>query len=74
MVDDLIALHLHTGMTMDEVVFLLGRHDPDPYFMPDEWIYCLGTQRNSIIPLDNEWLLLTFDEMASVSSFELVTD
>lgn len=75
MVDDLLAHHLHAGLTKDEVLALIGPKDENPrYKGPDSgaWIYGLGAQRG--MPVDDEWLFVTFDTSERMSSAVLRTD
>lgn len=75
MVDDLLAQHLRPGLSKDDVLGLLGPRDEKPSLRVPEreaWIYVLGAQRG--IPVDDEWLVITFDGQERVSAVSLRVD
>jgi hypothetical protein len=73
MVDDLLEKKLKLGMPMNEVHWLIGPPDVDPYFKPGDWTYFLGRERG-MFAIDNEWLSIEFDELGCVSQVRLATD
>jgi hypothetical protein len=75
MVDDLLARHLHAGLSQDEVLRILGPSEPDPYFKspdPEAWIYWLGAERG--VGVDSEWLFVSFDGQGNLRRAFLATD
>jgi SmpA / OmlA family len=73
MVDDLLAHSLKVGMPMNEVRWLIGPPDRNPYYAPGDWTYRLGDERG-MISVDSEWLAVDFDEQGRVRKVELCTD
>ncbi|MGP7816764.1 hypothetical protein [Niallia sp. 01092] len=74
MVDDLLNEYELIGMTKKEVSTLLGPTEADDYFKEENNIvYYLGNER-SLISIDSEWLVITFDENKKVVKYEVVTD
>jgi outer membrane protein assembly factor BamE (lipoprotein component of BamABCDE complex) len=75
MIEDLLDNHELDGsrMSQEQVVALLGPPDPDPYFTPSDWVYCLGPQRSGL-PIDNDWLTFVFDQDARVERVYIATD
>lgn len=74
MVDDLLATHLHVGMTRDDVLALLGPDDETAPFPRGAAasVYWLGAERG--FPVDSEWLLLDFDAGSKLARARLATD
>ncbi len=73
-VDDLLANYPLIGMTEQEILDLLGKHDNSSgYFNEDDrYVYCLGIERG-LIAIDSEWLLIDF-ENGYVVDYSLTTD
>jgi hypothetical protein len=64
------------GRTRAEVESLLGRSLDTPYFQSTgrDLIYVTGPQRDSLIAIDSEWLLIWLDQRERVARFDIVSD
>ena len=73
MADDLVNRKMLNGLTRSEVVALLGEPPKTEYFKEYDLVYLLGQER-SILPIDNEWLVLKFGPDGRVKVAIIVTD
>lgn len=74
MIDDLLDRHDLRRMTRASVVELLGE-PPDSYMRRGgDLVWCLGPQRNSFFPVDNDWLVVNFNDDGSVKSVGIMSD
>lgn len=74
MVDDLLDKYNLKDKTEDEVTNLLGAPTETAYFKDENrFVYLLGIERG-LIPIDNEWLIIDFDENNKVIAYEVYTD
>lgn len=74
MVDDLLGRHELRGLGRDSVLRLLGPGDADKGpWMDADLVYWLGPERG-IIPMDSEWLILSFGPDGRVAEARLVRD
>ncbi|NVE94397.1 outer membrane protein assembly factor BamE domain-containing protein [Altererythrobacter lutimaris] len=74
MVDDLIDSDRLDRMTRDQVYAILGTPPETSYFSDWDAVYWLGPERNYILRLDSEWLVIRFDDDDVVSEYRLVRD
>lgn len=74
MVDDLLNKYDLKDKTKDEVAKLMGPPDETAYFKGENcFVYLLGIERG-LIRIDNEWLIIEFDENDKVTTFDIFTD
>jgi len=74
MVDDLVESGRLDRKTRDEVYALLGTPPETSYFSDWDAVYWLGPERNYILRIDSEWLVIRFDGNSIVSEYQLVSD
>lgn len=64
------------GRNQSQIVAMLGPSLETPYFKHSErdLIYYLGPQRDSLFPIDSEWLLIWLDEQGRFERYAVVND
>ncbi|MDD3394972.1 MAG: hypothetical protein PHG19_10075 [Anaerotignum sp.] len=71
--DNLLEKHELSGMTVDEIMLLLGEDTETEYFKTENnMVYYLGPERG-LIRIDSEWLVLELQE-DRVSKVDIFTD
>jgi hypothetical protein len=75
MLKDLVV-NVLPGKTKTEIEELLGTSLETNYFksMDKDFIYYMGPQRDSAIPIDSEWLLIWLDDNNKFKKYEIVND
>lgn len=60
----------------EDAIRLLGPSEDEGYFdsAGEDLIYRMGMERESLFPIDSEWLLIWFDERGELSRYEIWTD
>ena len=57
----------------DEIIKSLGLPDESPFSTAGDLVYCLGPQRSGFA-IDDEWLLIWFDDRGRVVRYDIWTD
>lgn len=73
MIDDLISNNDFHGKSKAEVMTMLGEPTSTEYFSDWDMIYWLGPERG-IFSIDDEWLILRFNERSVVIDYKVITD
>jgi hypothetical protein len=74
MIDDLLDRHDLRKMNRAAVIELLGG-PPDSYMRGGgDLVWCLGTERNSLFAVDNDWLVVNLNDDDSVKSVGIMSD
>jgi hypothetical protein len=75
MLGDVVQQLVANG-TKAKIIAMLGPSDDSGYFKSSgrDLIYCTGPQRDSPFPIDNEWLLIWFDQSGRTSRYEIWSD
>jgi hypothetical protein len=74
MVDSLMERRLLDGLTRPQVVELLGPPDATRKWRDWDLVYCLGPERNALIRIDCDWLVIRLDSRRAGGSDRLVAD
>ncbi|HLG29447.1 MAG TPA: hypothetical protein VI387_04490 [Candidatus Brocadiales bacterium] len=64
------------GKSRAEIEGLLGKSLDTAYFQETkrDLIYFMGPQRNSLFPIDSEWLLIWLDNQGNFKKYAVVSD
>lgn len=73
MLPSLLRDYLHEGMSRTAVIDLLGPPPDSVYFKEYDAVYWAGTEPG-LFSIDNQWLVLTFDDNEQLTSIEIKTD
>jgi hypothetical protein len=74
MLDDLLDRHDLATMSRKQIVTLLGQ-PPESYGKRfGDLVWCLGPERGSLYPVDNDWLVIDVDERDQVTRVRVVSD
>lgn len=73
MAEDVLAKHLRTGMTRDQIIETLGASTDTPYFKDFDLVYWLGhdAARSAI---DASWLVIRLGAEGKLAEAKIVTD
>lgn len=71
-----VVRHIVENGRKQDIIAKLGPSEDDGYFASSgrDLIYCTGPQRDSPMPIDNEWLLIWFDSSGRTSRYEIWLD
>jgi len=74
MIDDLLERHALRRMNRAAVVELLGEPPESSMGGGGDLVWCLGPQRSSLFPVDDDWLVINLNEDGSVKSVVIISD
>lgn len=71
-----VVRHIVENGQKQDIIEQLGPSEDDGYFASSgrDLIYCTGPQRDSPMPIDNEWLLIWFDSSGRTARYEVWSD